>query len=65
MKRQITVTIDQEIVDEIDNRRGLVPRAAAINELLKEKIAESPAKSCQTCQPGEHTHTCECNKGVV
>lgn len=64
MKCQITVTIDQEIVDEIDNRRGLVPRAAAINELLKEKIAESPVKSCQS-QPGETTHTCNCNKGCV
>ncbi len=64
MKRQITVTIDQEIVDEIDNRRGLVPRAAAINELLKEKIAESPAScSCKSTEPGNHH--CNCEKVIV
>lgn len=35
MKRVISVSISEELVDKIDNERGLVPRSAAIEERLK------------------------------
>ena len=34
MKRRVAFTIDPEVVDEIDNLRGLAGRSAFINHLL-------------------------------
>lgn len=35
MKKIISVSISEEIVNKIDNERGLVPRSAVIEERLK------------------------------
>ena len=38
MRRQVTVTLDEEVLEEIDEMRGLAPRSAQINELLKRAL---------------------------
>ncbi len=35
-KRRFSVTMDAKLVSEIDKKRGLIPRAAYINEKMKE-----------------------------
>ena len=35
MKVRVAFTVDQEVMDEIDNRRGLACRSAYINHVLK------------------------------
>jgi hypothetical protein len=35
MKRRVAFTIDPEVIDEIDNIRGLAGRSAFINHVLK------------------------------
>ena len=53
MKRRVAFTIDPEVVDEIDNLRGLAGRSAFINHILKlgikgYKASEKKPKSTKT-----------------
>ena len=41
MKQKITMTIDEQIIKRIDLERGLIPRSAFIEELIKKRGNES------------------------
>ena len=38
MKKRFSVTIDEELVEKIDKERGLVPRSAYIEKILRDAI---------------------------
>lgn len=40
MKERLTITIDQETLDKLDEARGLVPRSTYIDYHLKKYIEE-------------------------
>lgn len=39
-KPRVSITLEGEILKEIDRNRGLVPRSAWINDILKRSIGE-------------------------
>ena len=44
MKVRVTITIDKQILSEIDQKRGLATRSILINEMLKQVIIDKKAK---------------------
>lgn len=38
MKKRFSVTIDEKLVEKIDKERGLVPRSAYIEKMLRDVI---------------------------
>jgi len=38
MKRKIGISLDPEIVEKIDEERGLIPRSRYIEKLLRERL---------------------------
>ena len=46
MKRKITVSLDADLIEKIDNLRGIIPRSPFIQELLLSTgVRERPEKS--------------------
>jgi len=57
MRTQIQITLEPNVLESFDDFRGLVPRSAYINSILKEKIGaagsirqDTPAADTQTPQ---------------
>jgi hypothetical protein len=40
MKKRIQITVDEDALTKLDKKRGLVPRATYINELIKKDVTE-------------------------
>ena len=40
MKRPVSITLEEEVLEEIDTQRGLIPRSAWIEDLLKRAMQE-------------------------
>jgi len=38
MKRRVCITIDENLLEEVDKARGRVPRSGFIEEALEEKL---------------------------
>jgi metal-responsive CopG/Arc/MetJ family transcriptional regulator len=40
MKIKINVTVDEELIEKLDKKRGLIPRSTYINELIRNDVVE-------------------------
>ena len=40
---KVTITLEKDVLEEIDQERGMVPRSTWINEALKKAIAREEA----------------------
>jgi metal-responsive CopG/Arc/MetJ family transcriptional regulator len=38
MKQKVSLTLDEEIIKEIDKKRGLIPRSTFVEQLLKKVL---------------------------
>ena len=38
MKKKIAISLDKNLLEKIDKKRGLISRSAYINKLLKERL---------------------------
>lgn len=47
MKERLSVTVDSEYVDMIDNVRGLAGRSAVVNDILKREFAKGTPSAAQ------------------
>lgn len=41
MKKRIDITLDEEVIEELDKKRKLVPRSPYINEVLKKHLKKT------------------------
>jgi metal-responsive CopG/Arc/MetJ family transcriptional regulator len=44
MKTEICVTFDQELLEQVDNIRGLIPRSTLLNALVRSAISHNLQK---------------------
>jgi metal-responsive CopG/Arc/MetJ family transcriptional regulator len=38
MKKRIQITVDEDLLEKLDDKRGLIPRATYINNLIKKDV---------------------------
>jgi metal-responsive CopG/Arc/MetJ family transcriptional regulator len=42
VKKSVGITVDKRVLDEIDERRGLIKRSTYVNDLLRNVVCKNP-----------------------
>lgn len=46
MRKRLSVSVDEELIERIDNERKLMPRSIVVNELIKAAYALKDGTEC-------------------